>query len=73
MDKILINLEENFCRKYFDKDIVTIDEVLDRMIELDEEVDQIKEAYRELEEDIKENYRPIPISEQVGVSERDFI
>lgn len=73
MEKILINLEEEYCKKYFKKDIVTLEEILDKIVELDEELDLLAEKYGELEEDIRENYRPIPVMEQVGMSERDFI
>jgi hypothetical protein len=73
MERIMINLEEDFCRRYFKKDIVTISEVLEKLVELDEEVDKIKEAYQELENDLRDNYRPISVMEQVGISERDFI
>ncbi len=73
MEKILINLEEEYCKKYFKKDIVTLEEILDKLVELDEELDLLAEKYGELEEDIRENYRPIPVMEQVGMSERDFI
>ena len=73
MEKILINLEEEYCRKYFKKDIVTLEEILDKLVELDEELDLLAEKYGELEEDIRENYRPIPVMDQVGMSEGDFI
>ena len=73
MEKILINLEEDFHRKYFKKDIVSLEEILEKLEELDDEVEYIKEAYERLEEDIKENYRPIPVMDQIGMSERDFI
>ena len=73
MEKILINLEEDFHRKYFKKDIVSLEEILEKLEELDDEVEYIKEAYERLEEDVKENYRPIPVSEQYGISDRDFI
>lgn len=73
MERIMINLEEDFCRRYFKKDIVSLSEILEKLVELDEEVDKIKEAYQELENDVRDNYRPIPVTEQVGISERDFI
>ena len=37
------------------------------------EVGNWKEKYEDLKEDLRENYRPIPYAEQVGVSDRDFI
>jgi archaellum component FlaC len=69
----MINLEECFHRRYFKKDIVTIAEMLEKIEELDDEIEHLREAYQELENDVKENYRAIPVMEQVGMSERDFI
>lgn len=37
------------------------------------EVEHWKEKYEDLEQDLQDNYRPIPYSEQVGISDRDFI
>lgn len=73
MERIMINLEEDFHRRYFKKDIVTLEEILEKIEELDDEIDYLKEAYQRLEEDIRDNYRPISVSEQVGISDRDFI
>ena len=73
MEKIMINLEDNFYRRYFDKDVVTLDEVLRKVEDLDDEIEYLKEAYVRLEEDVRENYRAIPVSEQYGISDRDFI
>ncbi len=73
MEKILINLEEDYYKKYFKKDIVTLEEILEKVEELDDEIDYLKEAYERLEEELRENYKPIPKHEFYGVSERDFI
>lgn len=37
------------------------------------EIDRLEEKYEDLEKDLEENYRPIPVSEQYGISDRDFI
>lgn len=37
------------------------------------ELDKAEKRYKELEEQLRENYRPIPVAEQYGISERDFI
>jgi hypothetical protein len=37
------------------------------------EIDGLEEKYEELKTDLEENYRHIPVSEQVGISNRDFI
>lgn len=44
---------------------------------LEEELEDTKKYYedkiKELEKDIEENYRPIPIAEQYGISDENFI
>ena len=37
------------------------------------EIDRLEEKYEDLEKDLEENYRPIPVSEQYGISDRDFM
>lgn len=37
------------------------------------ELDKAEEKYKDLEEQLRENYRPISVAEQYGISERDFI
>ena len=37
------------------------------------EIDRLQEKYEDLEQDIEENYKPIPVSEQYGISDRDFL
>jgi hypothetical protein len=37
------------------------------------EIDKLEEKYSDLEQDLEDNYRPISVSEQVGISDRDFI
>lgn len=37
------------------------------------EIDHLQEKIEDIEQDIQDNYRPIPPAEQVGVSDRDFI
>ena len=73
MEQIMINLEDNFYRRYFNKDVVTLEEVLRKVEDLDDEIEYLKEAYVRLEEDIRDNFKPIPVAEQNGISDRDFI
>jgi hypothetical protein len=73
MNNVMINLEEEYCRKYFNKDVVTIDELLDKLVELDDELYEQKEKYRELEEDLRDNYKPYTNEELYGISDRDFL
>lgn len=73
MNKVMVNLEEDYCRKYFNKDVVSIDDILDKLKELDDELYEQKEKYKELEDDLRDNYKPYSNEELYGISDRDFI
>lgn len=34
---------------------------------------KLEKDYEDLEQNLNDNYRPSPVSEQVGISDRDFI
>lgn len=60
--------------------MVDNNELYQRIFDLESERDELKAEIEHLEEEIKnliqdrdENYRPIPIGEQVGISDYDFI
>lgn len=73
MEDIYINLEDKISRKFFDKDFVSVNEVLDKLSELEDERDNLKEELNNLKQNLEENYRPIPQSQLNGISDRDFI
>lgn len=75
MDEVYIDMrkENAWIRKYFNSDLVSIEELLATIEDLDGEIEHWKEKYQDLEEDLRENYKPIPYAEQVCVSDRDFI
>lgn len=50
------------------------DENLVSMIEdLLDKIETLKEDYKELEQDLQDNYKPIPVAEQYDISDKDFI
>ena len=76
MDEVYIDIrkENAWIKKYFEnKDLVSIGDLISVIEDLDSEIEHWKEKYEDLEEDLRENYKPIPYAEQVGVSDRDFI
>ena len=75
MDEVYIDIrkENAWIRKYFNTDFVSIETLLATIEDLDGEVENWKEKYEDLEEDLRENYKPISYAEQVCVSDRDFI
>ena len=69
-----LTLPEWLVKKYFkDKDFYSIDELIGIIEDLDSDVERLEEKVKDLEYDIQENYRPIPYSEMVGISDSDFI
>ena len=75
MNEVYIDVrkENEWIRKYFNADFVSIEQLLATIEDLDSEIENLKEKYDDLLEDLRDNYRPIPYSEQVCVSDRDFI
>lgn len=55
------------------KDVYTWDEIIEIIENLESELHIKKEELENLEQNLKDNYRPIPYAEQVGISDRDFI
>lgn len=47
-----------------------IEGMLENLLSL---IDNLQEEIKDIEEDRDENYKPIPVSEQVGISDKDFI
>ena len=79
MDQLYINIKDfnecflkDYLQKEFKKDLISIDELLGLTENLISEVEHLQEEYKDLEQDLEDNYRPIPYAEQVGVSDRDF-
>ena len=62
-------MEQVFIRK---NDLISIDDLIGVIEELDEEVEQLKEKIEDMEQDLEQNYRPIPLSEQYGIRNSDF-
>lgn len=74
MDSVYIRVSDlnKWTGKYFkDKDIVSVEDLLGVIEDLEDEKEYYREKYEELQEDLEENYKPIPID--LGLSDRDFI
>ena len=52
---------------------VPVEELFSMIEDLLIELDRAEEKYNDLEEQLRENYKPISVAEQYGISERDFI
>ena len=74
MKDVYIKKEElnEWLRKYFNGDLISINDMISVMEDLVGEIDRLKEKIEEIEQDKENNYRPLHNSELYGVSERDF-
>ena len=63
--------------KWFDAEnihgFISTDNLLSIIEDLMCEVDRLQEELEDMEQDIQDNYKPIPVAEQVGISDKDFI
>lgn len=75
MKEVYIKKNElsEWLAKYFKQDLISIDDLLGVMEDLDSDVKRLEEKIQDLEQDIEENYTSIPIANQCGISDRDFI
>lgn len=74
MDNVYIKTEHlnSWVSKYFkNKDLVSIEDLISLIEDLADEAEHWKEKFEDLEEEVRENYKPIPID--LGLSDRDFI
>ena len=55
------------------KAYIDTDEIVTLIEDLLSEIDRLNEKIEDMEEDIRDNYRPISLSEQYDVSDCDFI
>lgn len=49
------------------------DDIINVIDDLIYEYHNLKEEHEKLKQDLEDNYRPIPVAEQVGISDKDFI
>ena len=63
--------DEGF-KHFSKKDIYEWEEILGIIEEMEDEIVSLNEKISDMEDDIRDNYKPIPLSEMYGVSDRDF-
>lgn len=68
MERILIDIREesNQVKCLFElKDLVSVEELLDKLCDLDDERGYLEEQLEDLQQDIEEHYRPIRIEDEI--------
>ena len=75
-DLVYVDLrnENKWIREIFDnKDLVTIEEMLTKIEDLNEELEDTQEKFEDFKRDVEDNYKRLEVSEQLDISERDFL
>lgn len=76
MDNVYVDLrnENKWIRELFlNKDFVSVEDLLDKCEDLKDELEHTIEEFEDFKRDVEDNYKPIPVSEQLDISDRDFI
>ena len=75
MENILIKTNESLVliELYKGKETVSLDEILNLLEYLQMDNIKLREELDDVKRDLEENYKPIPLEEQYGISVRDFI
>ena len=77
MDEVFIRtwtLPEWLAKKYFkNQDFVSVDDLIAIIEDLDSDLENLQEKYEDFKQDVEDNYKPLSIAEQVGISDRDFL
>ena len=55
------------------KNLLPLENITGIVEDLLGEIDYLEEKLEDLENDMRENYRPIPVVEQYGISDKEFI
>lgn len=72
ISNIQIQLDDVWKEKLKQK-TMSWNDLLEIIEEKEVDILELKEEISRLKQDIEDNYRPIPVAEQVGISDRDFI
>ena len=76
MDDIYIDLrtQNRWIQEAFDfEDAVSIGDLLGKIENLLDDLKEVKQEFEEFKSDVADNYKYIPLAEQVDISDRDFI
>ena len=76
MDNVYVDLrnENKWIRELFlNKDFISVEDLLSKCEDLKDELDHVTEEYEDFKRDVEDNYRRLEVSEQLDISDRDFI
>lgn len=76
MENVYVDIrnECDFIRDMFEnKDIVSIEEIFNKLEDLVDEKTDLEIKFEDFKQNVQDNYRPVSLSDQLDISDRDFI
>ena len=73
MKDIYVNIKGYSFEKKFNKDLVSLDDILNVLEDLFFDCERLEEEIEDIKDDINDNFQRVSISSQVGIYDRDFI
>lgn len=66
--------ENRWIRELFsNKDFISVEDLLTKCEDLKDELDHVTEEYEDFKRDVEDNFKRVELSEQLDISDRDFI
>lgn len=74
MDNVFIKKNElsEWTQKYFKEELVSVDDLIRVIEDLDNEIENVKEKYEDFKQMVLDNYIPRSSNSIYGVSENEF-
>lgn len=76
MDNVYVDLrnENKWIKEIFNnKDFVSVEDLLGKCEDLKDELDHVTEEFEDFKRDVEDNYRPVSVTEQLDISDKDFM
>lgn len=73
MNEVFINVKGTEIEDLFEKDLVSIDDLVSIIIDLQSDKKILEEEFENFKQNVKDNYKQTSVSEQVGIYDEDFI
>ena len=66
MDDLCIKVKGQWFESLFDKDWVSVEEIIEKLELAIDERDYYKQELEDFKKDVEDNYRPLTLREQIG-------
>lgn len=66
MDDLCVKVKGQWFESLFDKDWVSIEEIIEKLELAIDERDYYKQELEDFKKDVEDNYRPLTLREQIG-------